>query len=120
MSFTATTEVVETMRWRHITKLFLNMLRSQGVELDQANENKILNHYHYLLQLTSWKRNINWEPAFNRVTVAVPNEWGHDTIDFNSKVHRDDLANELIKIMGEVSVERVLSHFATMPTSAKG
>lgn len=115
MSFTATIEVVETMRWRHITKLFLNMLHAQGVELDSSNENKILNHYHYLLQLTSWKRNINWEPAFNRVTVTVPNEWSHDTIDFNSKVHRDDLSNELIKIMGEVPVERVLSHFATAP-----
>jgi hypothetical protein len=119
MSFTATTDVVETMRWRHITKLFLNMLHAQGIELDKSNENKILNHYGYLLQLTSWKRNINWEPALSRVTVVVPNEWGHDTIDFNSKVHRDDLANELIKIMGEVPVERVLSHFATIPTGSQ-
>lgn len=113
MSFTATAEVVSAMRWQKISKVFLEMLQGRNLSLSQEDEKKTLAQYNYLLQLTSWDRNINWEPAFNRVTVMVPNNWGHDTRDFNVSVNRDDLTNELIKIMGEVPVERVLSHFTS-------
>lgn len=112
MSFTATTEVVATLRWRYISKMFLEML-GESIVLDSNNESKILDHYNYLLQVTSWNHNINWEPSFNKVTVLVPNEWGTDTRDFDAKVHRDALSNEMIKIIKEVSVARVLSHFSS-------
>lgn len=113
MSFTATTEVVPNLRWRHISKLFLDLLLQQeGLVLDPKNEDKILNHYSYMLQLASWKRELNWEPSYNRVTVSVPNEWNIDNFDFGLKVSRDALSDELVKIMGEVTPQRVLSHFS--------
>ena len=113
MSFTATTEVVPNLRWRHISKLFLDLLLQQeGLVLDPKNEDKILNHYSYMLQLASWKRELNWEPSYNRVTVNVPNEWNVDNFDFGLKVSRDALSDELVKIMGEVTPQRVLSHFS--------
>lgn len=113
MSFTATTEVVPNLRWKYISKMFLRLLHEQnGVVLDAKNEDRILTHYSYMLQLASWKRELNWEPSYNRVTVSVPNEWSVDNFDFGLKVSRDALSDELVKIIGEVTPERVLSHFA--------
>lgn len=115
MSFTATTEVVPNLRWRHISKLFLALLHQQeGVVLDPKNEDKILTHYSYMLQLASWKHDLNWEASFSRVTVNVPNNWSKDSFDFSLKVSRDALSDELIKIMGDVTPKRVLSHFSLM------
>lgn len=116
MAFTATTEVVTSLKWQQVSKLFIEVIantRTENgiVELTPKNETIMLDHYSYLLQITSWKYNINWEPQHNRVTVEVPNEWSVDSRDFDARINRDALTSKLIDVLKEVNVHRVLSHF---------
>lgn len=90
------------------------------VATSDISNKELTEHYVYLLQLTSFDYNINWIVAENRVELDLPyqplqhnveNRFAVDVPIFTLNTRQDLLSSILVRIMQDVSPDRIKSHF---------
>lgn len=89
-------------------------------ESSDISNKELTDHYIYLLQLTSFDYNINWVVAENRVELELPYQplrndvrvsFREDVPLLTLNTRQDLLSSILVRIMQDVSPERVKSHY---------
>lgn len=93
-------------------------------KVSHAVQSKVVERqYAWLIQITSWAYNINWDPIGGTVTVSLPlseslpksiNNFDttQDNADLQLRLYRDSMSNLLIRILEDVPPRRVMSNFA--------
>lgn len=116
MAFTATIDVPPIFNWPMLSKQFQGVLDNIHVK---GGADIILAEYAYLLQITSWSHDVDWDVRTGTLTLEIPFS-GHlelmntavDQRDYSNNVQRDAIAALLIQIIDEVKPDRVLAHFS--------
>lgn len=81
---------------------------------------ELTDHYLYLLQITSFDYNINWVATENRVEIELPyrslrndvrENFAEDVPLLTLNTRQDLLTSILVRIMQDVSPERIKSHY---------
>lgn len=116
MSFPVTIDVPHIFNWPMLSEQFQGVLDTIHVK---GGADVILTEYAYLLQVTSWSHDVDWDVRTGTLTLELPFS-GHlenmdttvDIRDYSNNVQRDAISALLIKIIDEVKPDRVLSHFS--------
>ena len=116
MSFPVTIDVPHIFNWPMLSEQFQGVLNNIQVK---GGADIVLAEYAYLLQITSWSHDVDWDVRTGTLTLELPFsgrlELMNTTVDqrdYNSNVQRDAIAALLIQIIDEVSPDRVFSHFS--------
>jgi hypothetical protein len=116
MAFPVTIDVPHIFNWPMLSQQFQGVLDTMHV---RGGGDIILAEYAYLLQITSWSHDVDWDVRTGTLTLELPfsgrleaMDTTVDQRDYNNNVHRDPIAALLIQIIEEVKPERVLSHFS--------
>lgn len=118
MSFPAKITVPYSFRWDAMCEVIESNTAYQQVD----NLNMIKEHYAWLLQITSFKFGVNWNPMEDYVEVELPLTGymasltlEQDYTDLASSVSRDPLSATLLKVVELVPPMRVMSHLRRVP-----
>lgn len=116
MGFPVTIDVPHIFNWPQLAEQFQGVLDNIHV---RGGGDVILGEYAYLLQLTSWSHDVDWDVRTGTLTLELPFSGrleGMDTTvdqrDYSNNVQRDAISALLIQIINEVKPDRVLSHFS--------
>ena len=116
MAFTVTVDVPHIFNWPVLSQQFQSVLDSIHVK---GGADIILGEYAYLLQITSWSHDVDWDVRTGTLTLELPfsgrlseMDTTIDRRDYDNKVQRDAISSLLIQIVNEVKPDRVLSHFS--------
>jgi hypothetical protein len=116
MAFSVTIDVPHIFNWPQLSEQFQGVLDTIHV---RGGADIILPQYAYLLQITSWSHDVDWDVRTGTLTLELPFSGaleGMDTTadqkDYSNNVQRDAISALLIKIIDEVNPKRVLSHFS--------
>lgn len=116
MPFPVTIDVPHIFNWPQLSQQFQGVLDTMRV---RGGADVILAEYAYLLQITSWSHDVDWDVRTGTLTLELPFSGRleeMDTIvdrrDYSNNVNRDAIAALLIQIIEEVKPDRVLSHFS--------
>lgn len=108
--------VPEGVKWESLK----DMLGQSKIIQTADNREVIENHFAWLLQISSWGRGMNWDPKEDYIEVELPLgskfenlSVANDYRDMRTGVSRDVISDILLRIIDEVPLERVLSHFNT-------
>lgn len=100
--------------WKELKESFTKKLDQSNI---RSNQDSLLQHYAYLLQVTSWGHGINWEPEVGHISLSLETvsakEWDltKDQLHEVLGVQVDAITLELLTILTEVPLKRVQSHF---------
>lgn len=116
MSFPVTIDVPHIFNWPMLSQQFQGVLDTMHV---RGGGDSILAEYAYLLQVTSWSHDVDWDVRTGTLTLELPfsgrledMDTTIDQRDYSNNVYRDAIAALLIRIIEEVKPDRVLSHFS--------
>lgn len=122
---TVTADVPLIFEWKSLRESFYK--DSKAVENERLDKQLA-----WLIRITSWAYNIDWDPVAGKVTVSLPlvdtktrdgvipgslpssiNSFDttRDSADLQLQLSRDAMSNLLIKVMEDVSPRRVLGNF---------
>lgn len=115
MAFPVTANVPPMYRWEGLANSFhenlkLNQVISTGDDL--------LDHYAWLLQITSWKYGIDWDPKHGVVSMEIPFsgnllalDTAKDRVNYEQSFLRDEICALFDLCLEQTSLKRLLAHF---------
>lgn len=116
MSFPVTIDVPPIFNWPQLSKQFQGVLDNMIV---LGGGDIILAEYAYLLQITSWSHDVDWDVRTGTLTLELPFSGRLELMntivdqrDYSNLVQRDAISALLIQIIDEVKPDRVLAHFS--------
>lgn len=114
MAFSIKAEVPAQFKWDALQEY----LKEVSVSSYNFNDPVIFDQYAWLLQITSWSYDINWNPKENTVELELPLhnaiDMTVDLMDSSGGYARDPMSNILFKIMEAVPLNRVRNKFAVV------
>lgn len=118
MSFPVTINVPYAFNWQALKEQFASHIQDKGVILGAEY---ITEHYAYLLRISSWKYEIDWDVLNDVVTLEMPlrgafenKDTTADVNDVSSGTSFDFLAYILNEVIKKVPIKRVESHFVQL------
>lgn len=118
MAFTVKATVPEGVKWAALLDHLYqsNLPKSDSVE----------NHFAWLLQIASWKFDLNWNPKEDYIELEIPFAGSlvhvspeQDYNDYHMGVARDQIYNILMKVLELVPPGRVVNHFTVSSKRGK-
>lgn len=114
MSFPVTAEVPLMYKWENLVPSLTETLKSQGV----TESDVLVEHYAWLLHITSWSFGFDWDPKHNVICVEIPFDGPlktldttKDTADYDADISQDPISVLLSRCLAEVPLKRLLAHF---------
>lgn len=115
MGFPVTAQVPAMYQWDNILESLEAALKDRHVT--QGSEN-LVDHYAWLLHITSWNYGFDWDPKENVVSLEIPFsgpltalDTTKDRADYSNNIAEDAISMLLAKCLREVPLDRLLAQF---------
>lgn len=116
MPFPVTAPVPVMYQWINIRESLIETLHRSGIAVE--NSETLIDHYSWLLHITSWNYGIDWDPKENVVSLEIPFsgplttlDTTKDSADYSNNIAQDAISMLLTKCLTEVPLKRLLAHF---------
>lgn len=115
MAFPVTAAVPVMYQWDNIIESLRDTLVKRGIS---QGIDHLVEHYAWLIHITSWNYGFDWDPKENLVSLEIPFsgplttlDTTKDRADYGNDIAQDAISMLLSKCLTEVPLDRLLAQF---------